>query len=82
MSSAPIAATAGPGLAHLLREPSANPLPVEVVVAVPARGVERWVTRRLLFPLRCPQVRVPGPPDPQGLAEATSALTAAGTVFP
>jgi len=34
------------GLGELLRKPPADPLAVEVV-AVPARGVERWVTQRL-----------------------------------
>ena len=34
------------GLADLLRKPLGDPLAVEVV-AVPARGVERWVTQRL-----------------------------------
>ena len=34
------------GLADVLREPPADPFAPEVV-AVPARGVERWVTQRL-----------------------------------
>ena len=55
-------------LADLLREPPADPLAVEVV-AVPAKGVERWVTQRLSHPLGavdgengvCANVRFPSP---------------------
>ncbi len=66
------------GLADLLGEPPADPLAVEVV-AVPARGVERWVTQRLSHVLGatdgedgvCANVRFP---SPAGLvAEAVAA---------
>jgi len=56
------------GLAELLREPPADPVAVEVV-AVPAKGVERWVTQRLSHVLGalggedgvCANVRFPSP---------------------
>lgn len=56
------------GLAEMLGEPPANPLAVEVV-AVPAKGVERWVTQRLSHVLGarngedgvCANVRFPSP---------------------
>jgi exodeoxyribonuclease V gamma subunit len=66
------------GLAELLREPPADQLAVEIV-AVPARGVERWVTQRLSHVLGaaggedgvCANVRFP---SPAGLvAEAVAA---------
>ena len=57
------------GLADVLREPPADPFAPEVV-AVPARGVERWVTQRLSHVLGtsldeqdgvCANVRFPHP---------------------
>jgi exodeoxyribonuclease V gamma subunit len=56
------------GLADLLRKPPTDPLAVEVI-AVPARGVERWVTQRLSHVLGategedgvCANVRFPSP---------------------
>ncbi len=56
------------GLADLLRKPPADPLAAEVV-AVPAKGVERWVTQRLSHVLGanegedgvCANVRFPSP---------------------
>ncbi len=56
------------GLAELLRKPPADPLAAEVV-AVPAKGVERWVTQRLSHVLGaagdedgvCANVRFPSP---------------------
>jgi len=55
------------GLAEVLREPPADPFQVEVI-AVPARGVERWLAQRLSKTLGaeaadgvCANVRFPAP---------------------
>ncbi len=69
------------GLADLLRKPPADPLAAEVV-AVPAKGVERWVTQRLSHVLGanegedgvCANVRFPSPAAL--LAEAVAATDA------
>lgn len=78
------------GLADLLRRPPADPLAAEVV-AVPAKGVERWVTQRLSHVLGaeggeggvCANVRFPrrlrsSPKRPPPTTAPATSGTAAG----
>ena len=81
-----------PALADVLREPLADPFAVEVV-AVPAKGVERWLTQRLAHALGtgpagddgvCANVRFPSPSvlvaTVVDAADAADAVGAAGAV--
>ncbi len=75
------------GLAQLLATPPADPF-VREVVAVPARGVERWITQRLSAWLGaggrrdgvCAQVDFPRPDDLLAAAVASVSAEAAGSV--
>ena len=71
------------GLGEVLREPPSDPFSPEVV-AVPARGVERWVSQRLSHVLGTSQDQADGVcanvrfPHPSALV-ADALATAAGT---